>query len=153
MNITAVERTGPHEHGDAAAADFSNLRFLVAEDHDFQRESVTRLLRRLGASAVYGARDGASALRALDDPEHEVDILLLDLAMPGMDGVELIRNLGASKAPLGVILNSAFDAEFLDGVRLLADGYEVNVLGVAEKPLTGAKLRPLIERFTASLAA
>ena len=147
MTIEEAARTGPAAEGRGDG--YSGLRFLVAEDHEFQRESLMRLLSRLGASAVYGAHDGASTLRALQDPAHVVDILLLDLAMPGMDGVELLRNLGASRNPLGVILNSSFDAAFLDAIKLLGVGFDVDVLGVAEKPLTDGKLRPLLDAFIA----
>lgn len=135
---------------DVASLSLANLRFLVAEDHDFQRETIIKLLRRLGALVVYGARDGTSALRALADPAHPVDILVLDMAMPGMDGVELIQTLGSSKAAVAVILSSAFDAEFLEGIKLMADGYDANVLGIAAKPLTAAKLRPLMNVYMAN---
>lgn len=143
MHITAFERDDQGESRPACG----NLRFLVVEDHEFQLETTTRLLRRLGAEAVHGACDGAGAMRALQDPDRRVDIVLLDLAMPGMDGVELIQRMGAVDAPVAVILNSSFGAAFLETIKLLADGYGVNVLGVAEKPLTPEKLRPLIRLF------
>ena len=41
----------------------SNLRFLVVEDHDFQRDMLARLLKTLGAKAVHCAEDGKSALQ------------------------------------------------------------------------------------------
>lgn len=147
MSSTVVERTAPHEGADTL--DLSSLRFLVAEDHDFQRQAVTALLRGLGAAAVYGAADGACALRALADAAHPVDVLVLDLAMPGMDGVELIRELGAAKAPVAVILNSSFAPDFLDVIHSLAEESNVNVIGAEPKPLTEEKLRRLLAPFVA----
>lgn len=135
-----------------ASPPFSNLRFLVAEDDALQREIVTKLLHRLGASTVHGASDGKSAMRALDEGEHAVDILVLDLAMPGMDGVELIQRLGTSRTPVAVILNSASGPAFLEAVACMAEGCQVDVLGVATKPLTHEKLRPLIEKYKAENA-
>lgn len=135
--------------------DLSSLRFLVADDHQFQRDMVARLLQQLGAGAVYCACDGAAVLRALDDPATPVDILVLDLAMPGFDGVEVMSKLSSSRTPVAVIVNSSFGAEFLDSIALIAEGNDVNLLGAVTKPLNAATLRSLVDRFmeTRSLAA
>lgn len=129
----------------------SNLRILVADDHEFQREIIASLLRRLGAQTVYTVNDGAAALKAIADPAHPVDIVVLDMAMPGMDGVELIRNLGAAGTPVALILNSSFATDMLESIELLAKGFNANVLGSVTKPLTEAKLKPLVALFRASL--
>lgn len=127
-----------------------NLRFLVVEDHEFQRKVLVQLLTMLGAEAVYGAEDGISALQVIRDPDRPVDIVISDLAMPGMDGMEFVRNLSEGGARVSLILASAVDRHLLASVGSMAQAYKVNLLGVVGKPVTAVKLTPLIELHRAS---
>jgi CheY-like chemotaxis protein len=128
----------------------SSLRFLIAEDHEFQRGVITDLLRQLTAQEVYAVENGHSALKMLADETAPVDVLVLDLALPGMDGLEVLQALTRVSSKVAVILNSACDPELLGAVEVLAAEYNANVLGVIHKPLTIAKLRPLLKRFECS---
>lgn len=128
---------------------FDKLRFLVVEDHDFQRHAVMQLLTSLGALAVHEAQDGASALQVIRDPDRPLDIVISDLSMPGMDGVELIRRLGETDRNLALILFSALDAPLLASVANMAQAYRVDLLGAIGKPATAAKLAPMIELYDA----
>lgn len=131
----------------------SGLRFLVVEDHEFQRGMLVRLLRSLGAPAVHAAADGEAALRIVGDARCPLDIVITDLAMPGMDGSELVRRLGAAGAGVALVLTSAADAALLASAGELARAGSVRLLGVVPKPLTAARLAPLLERFRAGGAA
>ena len=131
----------------------SNLKFILVEDHQVQRRLVTYLLRRLGAREVYGCEDGASALQAMDDPERPADIMVLDLSMPGMDGIDLIRKLSGTKYPISIILYSARQPNLLASVSHMAERYRVNLLGSVSKPLTEANLAPLISLYREGLQA
>jgi EAL domain-containing protein (putative c-di-GMP-specific phosphodiesterase class I)/CheY-like chemotaxis protein len=122
----------------------SNLRFLVAEDHDFQRNLLVRVLESLGAKEVHRAADGHAALAILRDPARPVDIVISDLDMPGMDGMEFLRHLGESGIPVSVILASALEPRVLASVETMAEAYGINLLGVVEKPLTPGRLAPLL---------
>jgi len=122
-----------------------DLRFLVVEDHDFQRKLFMQLLQSLGAAAVYGAEDGAVAMRVLHDPDRPVDIVISDLAMPGMDGMAFVRNLSESGTDVSLILASALEPELLLSTANMARAYEVDLLGVIGKPPTAVKLTPLLE--------
>ena len=84
----------------------ANLRFLVAEDHDFQRSVLVRILESLGAKTVHEAADGHGALKILQDPTRPVDIIISDLEMPGMDGMEFVRHLGETGDSISIILAS-----------------------------------------------
>ena len=124
-----------------------DLHFLVVEDHDFQRSLLTQLLTAMGAGAVHGASDGLVALEVLHDPDFLVDVVICDLRMPGMDGMEFIRHLAAEERPhVSLILLSALDKKLLASVATMAKAYGVRLLGVVEKPLTPAKLRELLEQ-------
>lgn len=124
----------------------NNLRFLVAEDHDFQRGMLVNLLGVMGAQAVHEAADGHGALSILQDPARPVDIVISDLDMPGMDGMEFIRRLGETKANVSIILASALERKLLASIATMTEAYGITLLGVVEKPLTPAKLAPLIQR-------
>ena len=131
---------------------FTELRFLVAEDHDFQRRTVVRMLENLGAKKVYEAPDGRVALTIIQDATSPVDIVISDLDMPDMDGMEFIRHLAESKAPVSVILTSALERDLVASVARMARSYEIRLLGVCEKPLSPAKLEPLIALYHAARA-
>src|SRR5262245_6759283 len=93
------------------------LSFLVAEDHDFQRRTLLRILAGLGAKHVAEAADGNAALEIFRGAQRPVDIIISDLEMPGMDGMEFIRHVGASGVPVSVILSSALDPALVSSVE------------------------------------
>jgi CheY-like chemotaxis protein len=127
----------------------SQLRFLVVEDHEFQRAVMSRLLNSLGAEAVHSAEDGRAALQVLFDPDRPVDIVISDLSMPGMDGMELVRHLRESGSKVSLILASALEPPLLSSVANMALAYKVRLLGIIGKPPSAGKLLPLIEAHRA----
>lgn len=120
-------------------------KLLVVEDHTLVREGLVAALRRLRRGVeVLQARDAESAMRSLED-DAEVDLVLLDLMLPGMDGftflgvlrkrypalpvvvvsalgdgatIRRVARLGAS----GFVHKSSSSEELLDGVRAVLDG-------------------------------
>jgi EAL domain-containing protein (putative c-di-GMP-specific phosphodiesterase class I)/AmiR/NasT family two-component response regulator len=125
----------------------SQLRFLIVEDHPVQRRVLRTLLTRLGAEAVHEAEDGRQALDVIRDPRRPIDIVISDLSMPGMDGMELIRNLAAAGSRLALILNSALSPTLLSSVANMAVAYKVNLLGVIGKPVAALKVVPLVALY------
>jgi EAL domain-containing protein (putative c-di-GMP-specific phosphodiesterase class I) len=123
-----------------------NLSFLVAEDHGFQRSALVKILSSMGATAVHQAPDGYAALKIIHDPNHSVDVVISDLEMPGMDGMEFIRHLGEAKRGISIVLASALDRKLVSSVATMTEAYGVTLLGVVEKPITSAKLEPLLRR-------
>jgi CheY-like chemotaxis protein len=126
----------------------AELRFLAVEDHEFQRNVLLRILAGLGATNVAVAADGREALDIVMAPDARVDIIISDLDMPGMDGVEFIRHLSEAGIPVAIILASALDGLLLDSVATMTKDYGVRILGVIEKPVTPAKLEALITLHT-----
>jgi hypothetical protein len=76
-----------------------------------------------------------------------VDVIISDLEMPGMDGMEFMRHLGAEKHPVSVILSSALDAALISSVEAMTKAYGITLLGAIEKPMTPDKLAPLLEKY------
>jgi EAL domain-containing protein (putative c-di-GMP-specific phosphodiesterase class I)/ActR/RegA family two-component response regulator len=129
-----------------------NLSFLIVEDHEFQRKTMVQLLTTMGAKAVHSAQDGVEALKVIRDPDCTVDIVVSDLAMPGMDGMELIRNLSETGDRVSLIIASALDQDLLESIAHMAHAYKVKLLGVIGKPPTASKLAPLLELHRTSKA-
>ena len=123
-----------------------DLCVLVAEDHAFQRRMVMRMLRSLGIREVLEAADGKQAL-ALIQGGARVDLVVCDLDMPEMDGMELIRHLGEANSAVAVIISSAKEQSLLASVEKMALAYNVRLLGVIEKPVTLNLLNDLIARY------
>ena len=69
--------------------DITRLKFLVADDNRFMREITRAILFAFGARVVHEASDGAEALQMFRD--HVPDIVILDVAMPILDGIETLR--------------------------------------------------------------
>ena len=85
------------------------LKLLVVEDHALVREGLVRLLVQLEAGAqVFDRPDFESALELLDG-EDEFDLLLLDLALPGIDGFAALDVLRRDYPAIPVAVISAFD--------------------------------------------
>lgn len=112
------------------------LRALIVDDEAPARERLRRMLEELGDVAVVGeAATGEEALArcAALDP----DVVLLDVRMPGMDGVEAARHLGALEEPPAVIFTTAYDEYALAAFETEAVGYLV-------KPVRREKLQRAI---------
>jgi EAL domain-containing protein (putative c-di-GMP-specific phosphodiesterase class I)/AmiR/NasT family two-component response regulator len=123
------------------------LRVMVVEDHGFQRRMALRLLADLGIREVLEAADGGAALHLLEGAPHPPDVVLVDLDMPGMDGIEFIGHVAQRRLARAVALVSALDPALLNTVQMMARAYGLHVLGSIEKPLSGEKLESLLTRY------
>jgi two-component system nitrate/nitrite response regulator NarL len=86
--------------------DSRKTRILIADDHTIFRDGLRRLLESEPEFQVVGeAADGAEALQLVQ--QLKPDILLLDLAMPRMPGLETLRELSSQGSPVKVILLTA----------------------------------------------
>lgn len=124
---------------------------LIAEDHDFQCRALALLLRSLGAARVLEAADGTEALALFDAADCGVDLIICDLDMPRMDGMELMRHLGSRQCDVGVIITSAHESNVINSVQIMAHAYGLRLLGVIEKPATRESVGRLIELDAAEL--
>jgi two-component system chemotaxis response regulator CheB len=118
-------------------------RIVVADDSRLMRRMLSDALAKQGFDVVATAADGDEALAACN--EHRPDALTLDLAMPGMDGIGVLRALRAGKAQaVPVVVVSAFSpAHGARAVDALAEG----AFDLVPKPAFGEGL----ESFTAEL--
>jgi len=128
--------------------ELSELNFLIAEGDAAQREALVAMLQRLGAAHVADAPDGHAVLRHLSSGmAPPIDIALLDLALPGVDALELIRRLAEMGSPAGVIVAGAQKADVLFSIETMAQAYGVNLLGAIAKPAGEQRIKALIDNY------
>jgi DNA-binding NarL/FixJ family response regulator len=107
----AEAKTIPNQPtGSSITDDKQVIRIAIADDHPIFRDGLRKLLALEGDFQVVGeARDGKEVLEILQ--RDEPDILLLDLKMPGLDGLSTLQRLQAQKAKTKVIVLTASDNE------------------------------------------
>ena len=127
--------------------DWSELQVMVVEDHGFQRRIALRLLAELGVERALEGADGLDALDVLRRQPAPPDVVLVDLDMPGMDGIECIGQIAQERLARAVVVVSALDPALLHTVQTMARAYGLRVLGSVEKPLTRDKLEDVLARF------
>jgi len=118
---------------------------LLVDDDPIVRD-VLRLSLEDGGYAVLAAESGLFALSLLDAGEA-VDIIVSDLTMPGMDGLELIRGAQARRMNLPAVLLTGYAG---DGAALAVGGAISGAFSLLRKPVSGAQL---VDRISALLAA
>ncbi len=131
----------------AEISPMSALSVLVVDDHDFQRRIALALLGRLGVGSLAESSDGIEALELLERSPPP-DVIVCDIDMPGMDGVEFIRHVAERGLADAVIIASGLDASVLHAVEEVGEGYGLQVLGTIEKPLTARRLSDLLSAYT-----
>ncbi len=122
----------------------SELNFLVVEDDDFQRHWLKVMLHNIGATNIYQASDAYKALQILKDQSNPIDITFIDLNLPGMDGMELIRHMSKHECSPSIVLASALAPSLIFSVKTMSKAYGVNLLGSIEKPATPETILNLI---------
>lgn len=98
------------------------INVLVADDHPFLRAGLESVLRTAGMSVVASVGDGNAALDAIS--AHDPDVVLLDVAMPGRDGVSTLETMRArgDDRPVVILTANIDDQQLLDAVRHGANG-------------------------------
>jgi two-component system response regulator AlgR len=121
------------------------IRFLVVDDEPLAIERLQLLLARMEGVTVAGtASDGAAALRLVEAVRP--DAVLLDIAMPGMDGIDVARALGRAAAPPLVIFVTAFDS-------FAVAAFDIEAVDYVMKPVSAERLARAVERARERLAA
>lgn len=118
---------------------------LIVEDQPFQHQYLHHLFSELGDFHLESARDGEQALTLLN--KQPFDLVLTDLLMPGMDGVQFIQALAALDARPAVAIMSAASRRMLMAASLVAGNLGVKVIGLLSKPVKPAALRDLTDQL------
>jgi two-component system response regulator AlgR len=117
------------------------LKIFIVDDEAPARERIRELLGDIAAEVptevVGEARHGLEALERF--PESGAQVLLLDIQMPGMDGLELARHLAGLEAPPGFVFITAHD-------RHAVDAFELNALDYLLKPVRASRLAAALRK-------
>ncbi|MBB1242679.1 response regulator transcription factor [Streptomyces durbertensis] len=108
------------------------VRVMVVDDHPMWRDAVARDLAAAGFEVVATAEDGPQAVRRARAAEP--DVLVLDLNLPGLPGVEVCRQVvGAGGGPRVLVLSASGEhADVLEAVKSGATGYLLKSAGAEE---------------------
>src|SRR5512133_4034235 len=119
-------------------ADTRSLRVLIADDEPLAAERLQLLLARAdGAQLVGTASDGDSAINLTQ--ALSPDLLLLDIAMPGLDGIGVARALAAQNPSPAVVFVTAFD-------QFAVAAFEVEAVDYLMKPVDPPRLQRALDR-------
>jgi CheY-like chemotaxis protein len=132
---TSVEESAvPVRHGSV----------LVVEDEVYLREAVVKMLRKTGFG-VFEAADGSSAIDLLRADGESIDVILLDMTIPGASSQEVIVEAANVKRSLRVILTSAYGQEMSGGAMS-----QLQICGFIRKPF---RLGDLLQTLRAALSS
>ena len=107
------------------------IRVVVSDDHPVVREGLRSYLESQGFDVVGEAGDGEEAIQVVRDVRP--DLLLTDLVMPGVDGIEAIRRLRSEGQPVGILVLTSFSGsdQVIPAIQAGADGYLLKDSGPA----------------------
>lgn len=117
--------------------DFGALHVLVVEDEEFMRRLTLQLLRELGVETIVVAEDGEKGLQQVTFGDTRLDIILCDLQMPKMSGLQLISEIRAGKSncdkdiPIIVLTGHAEEETVRNAIKLHINGYLVKPASLA----------------------
>jgi two-component system, LytTR family, response regulator AlgR len=124
-----------------------SLRVFIADDEDPARERLRELLEDIAAqvptSVVGEARNGLEALERV--PASGAQVLLADIHMPGMGGLELARHLAGLEQPPAVVFVTAHD-------RHAVEAFELNAIDYLLKPVRAERLAAALKKAVAAAA-
>ena len=114
------------------------MKVILVDDEPIARDRLRQLLADVGdVDIVAEAGDGIEALHAC--AAHDPDLVLLDIAMPGVDGLEVARHLAAFEPRPAVVFCTAFDAHALSA-------FEAQAIDNLVKPVRAERLAAALER-------
>lgn len=119
--------------------DISKLHVLVVDDEIFMRNLIKRLLEEINTGQVSSAGDGYKALSILKEAQPKVDVILLDIEMPRMDGFQFLERMQSDLIPSlsdtpVIIISGLSNKAAMDKARKL--GVSLSLL----KPITRQQL-------------
>ncbi len=132
-----LEPTGKPRASDGA------VRVLIVDDDAFMIRLLATMLARLGDFEIRGESDPQVALRAVREHGDSFDAVVLDLNMPGVDGMAFLRHLAQIGYAGCVVPFSGEAPEVLDSVAQLARAHGLHVAGALSKPPRREQLQAL----------
>ncbi|GAB2893897.1 EAL domain-containing protein [Uliginosibacterium flavum] len=109
---------------------------LVVDDSALQRMNAVEVLRQAGIQRIYEAEDGLAGLDAIRNLFPPPALLVVDLEMPRMDGIEMLQALATENYRPPVLIASSTHASLVSSVEAMCHELGLPILGAFEKPFT-----------------
>jgi EAL domain-containing protein (putative c-di-GMP-specific phosphodiesterase class I)/FixJ family two-component response regulator len=122
-------------------------KILVVDDEPVMLTLLKRRLGQLGFTQTITCESAQLALQEMDRPLGVPDLILLDLNMPEMDGVQFLRKLVERRYAGAVILVSSEDEQVLESVGKLVQAHRITSLGHLQKPVQLKALADLLGKW------
>src|SRR6202790_4482882 len=132
------------------APDPATTGIVLLDDDPFMLKLLTHMLAQLGYTHVVACDSGEKALTQVRGTHEVVDLIFLDINMPGMDGVEFIRRLVECRYGGSVILVSGENSRILESVEKLIEAHQLIALGCLQKPVKPDELASLMSTLNPS---
>jgi EAL domain-containing protein (putative c-di-GMP-specific phosphodiesterase class I)/ActR/RegA family two-component response regulator len=140
----------PHGQSPAVACmtAVATPRVLLLDDEPFMLKLLTHLLRDLGLTRVEGVTQAPQALELCATRTDPPVLVMVDLNMPDMDGVEFIRKLAEQGFTGDLVLVSGEDERLLHSALTLVRAHDLRIVGYLHKPVTPGSLKSLLCDWT-----
>ncbi|MFQ3220994.1 MAG: EAL domain-containing protein (putative c-di-GMP-specific phosphodiesterase class I) [Paraglaciecola sp.] len=125
-------------------------KILILDDDPFILKLLRHMLTSLGFNQVTTYDNGESALASLDSSSSQPDLILLDINMPEMDGIEFIRHLVGKSYSGSIIVISGENTRMLQTAERLVSAHEMPILGYLQKPINSQELTALLDEWAPS---
>ncbi|MET0209526.1 MAG: EAL domain-containing response regulator [Burkholderiaceae bacterium] len=122
-------------------------RILLVDDDLHMLELQRRMLVSLGFPSVSTSHCATQALQLVEDDPGAAQVLICDLGMPGMDGIEFLQFLNHRGFQGSVVLLSGAGAHVMHSVKTLLGAGRMEVLGALSKPASRAELLAVLDRW------
>lgn len=123
-------------------------RLLLVDDEPVLADFVANAARETGFEAILTSNDEQFREQFLLD---RPDVVALDLGMPGMDGIELLRFLAAENYLTPVLIISGFDRRVLESAFRLGEALGLTMVGPLEKPVRLEELETVLTELKSTL--
>ena len=127
--------------------DVSTVRVMLVDDEPFMLKLLGRLLERLGFLTVSSHASCGTALAEMAASLNAPELILLDLNMPEMDGIEFVRHLVDRNYGGSLVLVSGEDERTLQAASRLVQAHRIEMLGHLQKPVSPEALAALLVNF------
>ena len=125
------------------------VKILALDDDTFMLNLLRRMLANLGYGSVVTCDNGHAALEMVASPNDCPDLILLDINMPEIDGLEFVRHLVGQHYAGSLILVSGEDERMQQAAEKLARAHKITVLGHLHKPVSPEGFIELLGKWEA----
>ena len=123
----------------------SGQTVLIVDDDPTQILILNGYFQSLRAAKVFEASSAEKALSILKQQAQPIDLIVSDLMMPDMDGIELLRELNANGYEGKLALISSLDQSMINSARKLGEMHGLDIIGTCRKPLRKSSLDALFQ--------